>query len=866
MKFTLKDYQEEAVERVLSNFKKASKRWHEDEDIHAFSLAATTGAGKTVMAAAVFEALFYGEDTFDFEPDNGAVVIWFSDDPSLNEQTRFRLMESSDRLDHSDLVVVQSDFCDEQFSPGKIYFLNTQKLGKKSLLVRGHDEIGTQTNLFKPARPDLRASTIWDTITNTIEDPNLTLYLVLDEAHRGMGNTSDKNKKDKTTIVKKLINGFGSVPPVPIVLGVSATVERFNTAMSDAQSEGRILIPNVEVDSRKVQESGLLKDTIMLEVPEDVGSFDTVLLMRATEKIKEMTKLWEAYANDQEDVEVVKPLMVFQVPNTPDEDEIAKSIDIILKNWTDIDSKAIAHVFGERTSLQFGSYNIPHISPERVQESEHIRVLIAKDAISTGWDCPRAEVMISFRPAKDKTHITQLMGRMVRTPLARRIAGNEKLNSVSCLLPFFDTKTVEEVAQKLMEGSHDGEGKIEGRKILIDSIELAPNKKVSEEIWDKFKSIPSQTLPKKSTKPIKRLTVLAHELSADGLLEDAGKTAHKELHKILEAAQARYSDKIKDGRSRVLSVEGISLKVDMKGGEKTFDDFVEDADINVIEEAFKRAGRLFSSDLSRTYSEYLASKNTEGDVDEESLIEAHVDVAALALVEEVIEFVEYEADKLSREWFNKYRVDIRSLNDERQDVYRNILSWSQVPQDIELIKPSSWMVGTTIVNEKGEREEVLKFKNHLMVNPEDELFPFKTGSTWEDKVLEVEFSRKDFLCWYRNPSHQGQDSLGIPYENDGRYSMVRPDFIFFGKGKKGEILVDVVDPHGIHFDDALPKLDGLAMYAQKHKDLFRRFESVAKIGDKFRVLDLMDKTVCDAILKSKNPEELFLSDVAFDYK
>ncbi len=93
MKFTLKDYQDEAVREVLSNLRKARKRWHEDQDIHAFSLAATTGAGKTVMAAAAFEAMFYGDEDFDFEPDPGAVVIWFSDDPSLNEQTRFRLME-----------------------------------------------------------------------------------------------------------------------------------------------------------------------------------------------------------------------------------------------------------------------------------------------------------------------------------------------------------------------------------------------------------------------------------------------------------------------------------------------------------------------------------------------------------------------------------------------------------------------------------------------------------------------------------------------------------------------------------------------------------------------------------------------------
>lgn len=66
MKFTLKDYQSDAVKDVLNNIKKARKRWHEDNDKHAFSLTATTGAGKTVMAAAVFEALFFGDDDYDF--------------------------------------------------------------------------------------------------------------------------------------------------------------------------------------------------------------------------------------------------------------------------------------------------------------------------------------------------------------------------------------------------------------------------------------------------------------------------------------------------------------------------------------------------------------------------------------------------------------------------------------------------------------------------------------------------------------------------------------------------------------------------------------------------------------------------------
>ena len=86
MRYTLKDYQGEAVRDVLRNLEQARDMYHRYGSRTQFSLTATTGAGKTVMAAAVIEALFFGNDEFDFEADPGAVVLWFSDDPSLNEQ------------------------------------------------------------------------------------------------------------------------------------------------------------------------------------------------------------------------------------------------------------------------------------------------------------------------------------------------------------------------------------------------------------------------------------------------------------------------------------------------------------------------------------------------------------------------------------------------------------------------------------------------------------------------------------------------------------------------------------------------------------------------------------------------------------
>ncbi|MBS0188608.1 MAG: DEAD/DEAH box helicase family protein, partial [Planctomycetes bacterium] len=409
MKFTLHGYQNDAVREVLANLKKARRRWHQDKDRHAFSLTAVTGAGKTVMAAAVFEALFHGDDAFEFDRDPGAVVIWFSDDPSLNEQTRFRLMESSDRLRHTDLVVVENTFNRPKLEAGKIYFLNTQKLGKKSLLVRGFD--GDEDGTFPEMRPDLRSHTIWDIIRNTIEDPELTLYMVLDEAHRGMGTEN----REKSTIVKRLINGEKGVPGIPVVWGISATVERFDRAMEGAR--GRSTLPPVTVDPVLVQNSGLLKDTIVLDIPDEAGDFDTVLVRRATDKLRESTEGWAAYAAQQNSGTPVLPLMVLQVPNTPSHNDIGRTLETIFQQWPELGETCVAHVFGDHTTQTFGKYSVPYIQPQRVQDDTWVRILIAKDAISTGWDCPRAEVMISFRPAQDRTYIAQLLGRMVRTPL-----------------------------------------------------------------------------------------------------------------------------------------------------------------------------------------------------------------------------------------------------------------------------------------------------------------------------------------------------------------------------------------------------------------------------------------------------------------
>jgi type III restriction enzyme len=844
MKFTLKDYQSEAVRDALDNLRKARNRWHEDADRYAFSLTAVTGAGKTVMAAAAFEALFHGDDNFDFDADPGAVVIWFSDDPSLNEQTRFRLMEASDRIQHTDMVVVENTFNRAKFEAKKIYFLNTQKLGKKSLLVRGHEPEDDEAGMFPETRPDMRAFTIWDTIRNTVEDPELTLYLVLDEAHRGMGKPKANELTSRTTIVQRLINGSGGVPGIPIVWGISATVERFKRAMEGA--EKRITLPDVTVDSAKVQESGLIKDTILIDIPDETsGDFDTVLVRRGTAKLKAITEAWANYADQQEDDISVTPLMVLQVPNTPDPNEVGRALDTIYQNWPELPSGSVAHVFGDHTTQRFGNRDVPYIKPETVQDSTWVRILLAKDAISTGWDCPRAEVMVSFRPAKDETHITQLLGRMVRSPLARRIAGDDRLNAVDCLLPKFDAKTVDQVVNSLMKG--DESAATTAGRVLVNPVEMTPNPAIPEAVWETFEALPSQSRPQRGAKPAKRLTALAHELAADDILEGAGRKAHAALHKALDTLQAEQKAAIEAKRKAVLTVDGKTVVADMKGQSKSFDEFWENADMAVIDDAYRRAARILSPDIARTYVDYLAYKEaTPDDADEfeEALMNARVAIAAMGLLDQLQVVVDAEADTLAKAWFAEYRDAIKALPDDRRDAYREIQELSTDPQDVDMERPVARYEATK-VRERGVENLIPTFKAHMLCDDKGEFPALMNGP--ESDVVSTESGREGFVCWYRNPQHPGQSSLGIAYKAGEEYKIMRPDFLFFVKEPDGKVAADIVDPHGAFLGDALAKLRGLADYAETHPDSYRRILSVDKIGGKLRTLDLKNGDVRAAI-------------------
>ncbi len=264
---------------------------------------------------------------------------------------------------------------------------------------------------------------------------------------------------------------------------------------------------------------------------------------------------------------------------------------------------------------------------------------------------------------------------------------------------------------------------------------------------------------------------------------------------------------------------------------------------------------MISPDVAKTYSEYLAAKNGGSEDEEEALIEAHTDVAAFGLVPAIKDDLEAAAEALANEWLTVHADSIKSLSDERQDVYRELRELSANPLDVSLAMPRNSLQPTVEVNEAGREQALPQYEQHLLCD-EGGNFPAALNS-WELEVLTQETKRDDFLAWYRNPSSASPESLGITYQEDDQESIMRPDFIFFSRTEEGAVQANIIDPHGHFLADSLPKLVGLANYAESRSSYFGRIEAVAKVGESFRSLDLKDEDVREAIRLGPNAKSLF---------
>lgn len=820
MRLVLKPFQVDSVDELIDKLRRAAR--DASSETQAVGLTSPTGSGKTVMITAAMERLLQGDA--DSMPIAGAVFLWITDQPQLNEQTRRKMLKDSSLFSESNLVTVGTAFDQEVFTPGTVNFVNIQKLGKeRDLITKG----------------DGRHHTIWETITNTAEAAPDRFFVIIDEAHRGMSESA-AGRLEANTIIQKFIKGsVGEIPSVPLIVGISATLDRFNKLVSGT---GRTMRP-VDVPVDRVRESGLLKEVVTLYHPTAKQPTDITMLREAVKAWKKFQTQWEQYCQEQ-DERLVRPILVVQVQDAsgqrPSKTDLDEAVNAIEDEASGIPLSALAHAFQEGASVTMNGKKIRYLAPSEIDEDPDVQVVFFKTSLNTGWDCPRAEVMMSFRTSVDPTSIAQLVGRMVRSPLARRIESSDFLNAVSLYLPHYDESGLNKVIDRLMMPDPETLPPVQFRR---GENQVTVARSGPDAAFHAIEELPSYIIPtQRRTSQVRRLMKLGRALANDEIDPVADGTGMSELVGVLQGEYGRVQKtdsfvKLVDKRSEV-----VIRAVDWQVGAETIG---EEATLNVrvssenLDDLFDEAGRRIGDE--GLHKEWWKARRRE-DVDN---TQAKLELIALSLDPTVRRKLEVKGQQLVQDWLRRHKAAIKGLPERRRQIYDEIRGQALEPELRTLTLPPDFAVTKSETN----------WERHVY-SEDSGTYP-ATLNTWEKAVVNEELENDTSVLWFRNIPRKSW-AITVPYEVNGKPAGFYPDFLFL-REREEEWVVDLLDPHHIEWADAPAKALGLAKYAARHHADFDRIELIIVQGeDDIRRIDLTDEAKREKVLAVKTKEHLAL--------
>ena len=340
---------------------------------HTLVFKSPTGSGKTVMASEMLMRLNQELAERPDAPCTEVAYIWIAPN-KLHEQSYFKMKNYFtencalrpviyDELDHS---------ADGYIKPGEILFVNWESINKdKNLMVRETEN----------------SASLYDITRRTQDDNGIPIVLVIDEEHRFGGKNAKKSEKVLATIQPK------------VEIRVSAT----------PQTNGE---QQVNVPREKVIEEEMIKENIVLNPALDFkdphGSLNQHLIWLALEKRKELADAYKKLGVE------INPLLLIQLPDDSSEnltaddtkvkDEVIVTLDAYGINTSN--AKLAIWLSGEKTD------NLDVID----RPNDPTEVLLFKQAIALGWDCPRAAVLLIFRKIESFQFSAQTVGRILRMP------------------------------------------------------------------------------------------------------------------------------------------------------------------------------------------------------------------------------------------------------------------------------------------------------------------------------------------------------------------------------------------------------------------------------------------------------------------
>ena len=346
-------------------------------------LKAPTGAGKTVIASEMLATLTEELQSRSDLPFRQVAFIWIAPN-KLHQQSYFKMKNfftetkllkpvMFDELDQSDGIIHQ----------GEVLFVNWESINSKNNLIVRDNEQGLS---------------LYDIARKTREE-NIPIIVVIDEEHLFWTKTADKSKAVLEKINAKVEIRISATPKTKAEYLVN--IDRQEVIREEMIKEGVLLNPDVT--------SGYANDIALNEH----------LINKALEKRQQIA---DAYKKEGVNI---NPLLLIQLPNdttdamTADDtkimEQVVQYLDVMQGINTDNHRLAV-WLSKQKTNL------------EDIERNDNItEVLLFKQAIALGWDCPRAAVLLIFRKLTSDTFTVQTVGRILRMP-EQRFYRNPLLN------------------------------------------------------------------------------------------------------------------------------------------------------------------------------------------------------------------------------------------------------------------------------------------------------------------------------------------------------------------------------------------------------------------------------------------------------
>ena len=112
MKFELKEFQKLKRRELRAELVAATEEFANRGKPQAIVLSSPTGSGKTITIGALLESIFEGDE--EYPPAKSTRVLWISDSPELNIQSRDKFLAACDIPAYQQLEVIDSETFDQE--------------------------------------------------------------------------------------------------------------------------------------------------------------------------------------------------------------------------------------------------------------------------------------------------------------------------------------------------------------------------------------------------------------------------------------------------------------------------------------------------------------------------------------------------------------------------------------------------------------------------------------------------------------------------------------------------------------------------------------------------------------------------------